>query len=155
MDEIADLLARAAHYRALATRVTDEQTREGLLELAEKYETLAQEQQGEATRRAPGRASRRRGGRRRARRLVSCRHPGPCSARTTSGCRRHAGPAGARRIRRWRPPTSRRRGDDPRRRLFFVVPIAGPAKAATALLVKRFREGSSRCRRLRPNKLAS
>jgi hypothetical protein len=37
----------AARYRALATRVMDEQTRVGLLELAEKYETLARELQAD------------------------------------------------------------------------------------------------------------
>jgi hypothetical protein len=39
--DAADLLARAARYRALAARVIDDQTRAGLLELAEKYEALA------------------------------------------------------------------------------------------------------------------
>ena len=39
----AELLTRAARYRALAARITDEQARAGLLELAEKYEALAQE----------------------------------------------------------------------------------------------------------------
>jgi hypothetical protein len=38
--DAADLLARATYYRTLAARVTDEQTRAGLLELAEKYEAL-------------------------------------------------------------------------------------------------------------------
>jgi hypothetical protein len=38
MDSPAELITRAARYRALATGVTDEQTRAGLLELAEKYE---------------------------------------------------------------------------------------------------------------------
>jgi hypothetical protein len=42
MDD-ADLLARATHFRELAARVTDEQTRSGLLELAERYEALARE----------------------------------------------------------------------------------------------------------------
>ncbi len=36
-----ELLARAKHYRELADRVTDEQTRRGLLDLAERYEALA------------------------------------------------------------------------------------------------------------------
>jgi 2-oxo-4-hydroxy-4-carboxy--5-ureidoimidazoline (OHCU) decarboxylase len=43
MDSAADLITRAARYRALAAGVTDEQTRAGLLELAEKYEALARE----------------------------------------------------------------------------------------------------------------
>ena len=43
MDSAAELITRAARYRALATGVTDEQTRSGLLELAEKYEALARE----------------------------------------------------------------------------------------------------------------
>jgi hypothetical protein len=37
----AELLERAHHYRTVAARVTDEQTRQGLLDLAEKYEALA------------------------------------------------------------------------------------------------------------------
>ena len=41
--DIAEMLARGAHYRAVAARVTDEQTHAGLLELAEKYEVLARE----------------------------------------------------------------------------------------------------------------
>jgi hypothetical protein len=41
--DIADLIDRAARYRALAAHVTDEQTRVGLLELAERYEALARE----------------------------------------------------------------------------------------------------------------
>ena len=36
-----ELLERANRYRELAVRVTDEQTRAGLLDLAEKYEALA------------------------------------------------------------------------------------------------------------------
>ena len=44
---IADLLARAAHYRELAAGITDEQTRAGLLELAMKYEAVAQEIQAD------------------------------------------------------------------------------------------------------------
>ena len=43
--DAADLLTRAARGRALAARVTDEQARAGLLELAEKYEALAKEAQ--------------------------------------------------------------------------------------------------------------
>jgi len=35
------LLKRAEHYRALATRVMDDQTRRGLRDLAERYEALA------------------------------------------------------------------------------------------------------------------
>ena len=41
--EAAELLERAHHYRMMAIRVTDAQTREGLLELAERYEALARE----------------------------------------------------------------------------------------------------------------
>ena len=41
MMDVADLLARAERFRTLAARVTDEQTRAGLLELAERYEALA------------------------------------------------------------------------------------------------------------------
>jgi hypothetical protein len=41
MDDTADLITRAARYRALAAHVTDEPTRAGLIELAEKYEALA------------------------------------------------------------------------------------------------------------------
>jgi hypothetical protein len=47
MDSAAELITRAARYRALATGVTDEQTRAGLLELAEKYEALAWEVQAD------------------------------------------------------------------------------------------------------------
>jgi hypothetical protein len=36
--DAAELLERAHHYRMMALRVTDAQTREGLLELAERYE---------------------------------------------------------------------------------------------------------------------
>jgi hypothetical protein len=43
--DAAELLTRAARYRALAARVTDEQARAGLLELAEKFEALAKEAQ--------------------------------------------------------------------------------------------------------------
>ena len=43
MDSAAELITRAARYRALAAGVTDEQTRAGLLELAKKYEALARE----------------------------------------------------------------------------------------------------------------
>jgi hypothetical protein len=39
--DFAELLERAHHYRMMAIRVTDDQTREGLLELAEQYEALA------------------------------------------------------------------------------------------------------------------
>ena len=39
----AELLERAHHYRMMAIRVTDDQTREGLLELAEQYEAWARE----------------------------------------------------------------------------------------------------------------
>jgi hypothetical protein len=45
--DAADRLTRAAHYRALAARVIDEQTRAGLLKLAEKYETLARGMQAD------------------------------------------------------------------------------------------------------------
>ena len=48
----ADLLTHAARYRAMAAVMTDEQTRAGLLELAEKYEALAREMQAE--KRTPG-----------------------------------------------------------------------------------------------------
>jgi hypothetical protein len=41
--DAAELLERAHHYRMMATRVTDARTREGLLELAERYEALARE----------------------------------------------------------------------------------------------------------------
>ncbi len=41
-----ELLGRAARYRDLATRTTDEQTKQGLLELAERYEALAREDEG-------------------------------------------------------------------------------------------------------------
>ncbi len=39
----AELLRRAIRYRALAARMTDGQTREGPLDLAERYEALAEE----------------------------------------------------------------------------------------------------------------
>ena len=42
----AKLLERANHYRVLATYVTDEQARRGLLDLAEKYEALAASDEG-------------------------------------------------------------------------------------------------------------
>ena len=45
--DAADLLSRAAHFRALAARVIDEQTRVGLLELAEKYEAFARKMQAD------------------------------------------------------------------------------------------------------------
>jgi hypothetical protein len=38
-----ELLDRAAHYRDLAIHTLDEQTKQGLLELAEKYEPLARD----------------------------------------------------------------------------------------------------------------
>jgi hypothetical protein len=47
MHVASDLFTRAARYRALAAHVTDEQTRVGLLELAEKYEALAREMQAD------------------------------------------------------------------------------------------------------------
>jgi hypothetical protein len=47
MDVSADLLTRAARYRALAAGVDDEQTRLALLELAESYEALAREMQAD------------------------------------------------------------------------------------------------------------
>lgn len=47
MDVAADLQTRAAHYRDLAVRVTDEQARAGLLELAEKYEAIARQMQAD------------------------------------------------------------------------------------------------------------
>jgi hypothetical protein len=40
--------ARAAHYRALARWITDEQTREGLLALAAEYEAFAERLAGDA-----------------------------------------------------------------------------------------------------------
>ena len=43
MDSAVEFITRAARYRALAAGVTDEQTRAGLLELADKYEALARE----------------------------------------------------------------------------------------------------------------
>ena len=42
MDE-AEMLERASRYRSLADRIMDEQTRQGLLDVAEKYEALAKE----------------------------------------------------------------------------------------------------------------
>ena len=41
-----ELIDRANHYRDLASRVTDQQTKQGLLELAESYEVLAREDDG-------------------------------------------------------------------------------------------------------------
>src|SRR5690348_15550870 len=41
----AELLQRAHHYRMMATRVTGEQTKEGLLVLAEQYEALASDKE--------------------------------------------------------------------------------------------------------------
>jgi len=43
MDVAADLLIRANRYRGMAARVTDEQIRMALLDLAAKYEALARE----------------------------------------------------------------------------------------------------------------
>jgi hypothetical protein len=44
-----ELLERAHHYRMMAVQVTDAQTREGLLELADQYEAKAREmEQGRA-----------------------------------------------------------------------------------------------------------
>ena len=45
MDVAADLLIRANRYRGMAARVTDEQIRMALLELAAKYEALARQMQ--------------------------------------------------------------------------------------------------------------
>jgi hypothetical protein len=39
----AELCERADHYRMMAIQVTDAQTKEGLLELAEQYEAWARE----------------------------------------------------------------------------------------------------------------
>jgi hypothetical protein len=50
MDDPADLLRHAERYRTLATLVTDEQTRIGLLELAQRYEGLAAEMQADTPR---------------------------------------------------------------------------------------------------------
>jgi hypothetical protein len=44
--DVAELLARAARYRALAAGITDEQTRVALIELAEEYEALAEKRRG-------------------------------------------------------------------------------------------------------------
>jgi hypothetical protein len=41
--DIDELLDRAQHFRTLATRVTDAETSEGLIELADNYEALANE----------------------------------------------------------------------------------------------------------------
>ena len=38
-----ELFERASHYRTMAARVTDEETKAGLLELAENYEAMARE----------------------------------------------------------------------------------------------------------------
>jgi len=43
MDVAADLLIRANRYRGMAARVTDEQIRMALLDLAAKYEALDRE----------------------------------------------------------------------------------------------------------------
>ena len=53
MDVAADLLIRANRYRGIAARVTDEQIRMALLELAAKYEALAREMQANDRRKAP------------------------------------------------------------------------------------------------------
>jgi hypothetical protein len=50
MDVTADLLIRANRYRGMAARVTDEQIRMALLELAAKYEALAREMQAKTGR---------------------------------------------------------------------------------------------------------
>ena len=47
MDVAADLLIRANRYRGMAARVTDEQIRLALLDLAAKYEALAREMQAD------------------------------------------------------------------------------------------------------------
>jgi len=47
MDVTADLLIRANLYRGMAARVTDEQIRMALLDLAAKYEALAREMQAD------------------------------------------------------------------------------------------------------------
>lgn len=39
--DVAELLERARHYRTMAILVTDEQTKEGLLDLAKQYEAQA------------------------------------------------------------------------------------------------------------------
>lgn len=51
--DAAELLAYAARYRILAAHMTDEQTREGLLKLAEDYEALAREMQADDPSEAP------------------------------------------------------------------------------------------------------
>jgi hypothetical protein len=56
--DAAELSERARRYQTLAAHVTDEQTRQALLDLAEKYEALAQKRGSE---RPPGTAG---GGRR-------------------------------------------------------------------------------------------
>jgi len=43
----AELLRWASHYRDLATRMLDEQTSKGLIELAERYEALAERRTGD------------------------------------------------------------------------------------------------------------
>ncbi len=48
-----ELLARAAHYRDLAARITDAETRQGLLELAENYEVLTRQTQADSEPRSP------------------------------------------------------------------------------------------------------
>ena len=52
MDVAADLLIRANRYRGIAARVTDEQIRMALIELAAKYEALAREMQANDRRKA-------------------------------------------------------------------------------------------------------
>ena len=47
MDVAADLLIRANRYRGMAARITDEETRMALLDLAAKYEALAREMQAD------------------------------------------------------------------------------------------------------------
>jgi hypothetical protein len=41
-----ELIDRANHYRDLATQTTDQQTKQGLLDLADRYEALAREDDG-------------------------------------------------------------------------------------------------------------
>lgn len=41
-----ELIDRANHYRDLARHVTDPQTKQGLIELAERYEAAAREDDG-------------------------------------------------------------------------------------------------------------
>jgi hypothetical protein len=53
MDVTADLLIRSNRYRGMAARITDEETRMALLDLAAKYEALAREMQADDRRKAP------------------------------------------------------------------------------------------------------